>query len=276
MQSSDGDVREPGDMGLEPWQVSVTVADDALAPVLEAGQTVTVDCSDHALVGGGLYAVRAGDALELWLFVPGFAGHGCQLEGRAIGTLVGLGGTFRCRGPLALAAIRLVGRVVEPAADALGALARQQRQLSALRDTTRALLLRSGAIAMPRPQPGGGGVEAMAQALAAELRDRAFADRFALELRLDAIDARLAHLDELIAALPATGLAEALVKLETLAALQPAGAQDLEPRLLASALDALRRLAGEAMRPGRNGGLSEPTETVAQPLDLLASPHLRR
>ena len=276
MQTGDGDVRQRGGAGLEPWQLPVTVADDALKPVLEVGQTVIVDCSDHALVGGGLYAVRDGDALELWLFVPGFAGLGCQLEGRAIGTLVGLGGTFRCRGPLDLAAIRLVGRVVEPAAGALTELARQQRRLTGLRETTRALLLRSGAIAMPRPRPASGSVEAMAQALAAELSDRAFADRFALEQRLDAIDARLAYLDELVASLPATGLAEALVKLETLAALQPAGAQDLEPRLLASALDALHRLAGESRRPGRSGGLPETAEPVAQPLELVASPRRRR
>jgi hypothetical protein len=276
MQTGDGDVRQRGGTGLEPWQLLVTVADDALEPVLEVGQTVIVDCSDHALVGGGLYAVRDGDRLELWLFVPGFAGLGCQLEGRAIGTLVGLGGTFRCRGPLDLAAIRLVGRVVEPAADALTELARQQRRLTGLRETTRALLLRSGAIVMPRPRPAGGSVEAMAQALAAELGDRAFADRFALEQRLDAIDARLAYLDELVASLPATGLAEALVKLETLAALQPAGAQDLEPRLLASALDALHRLAGDARRPGRSGGLPETAEPVAQPLELVASPRRRR
>ena len=276
MQTSDGDVRERGDNGLEPWHLPVTVADDALEPVLEGGQTVIVDCSDHALVGGGLYAVRDGDTLELWLFVPGFAGLGCQLEGRAIGTLVGLGGTFRCRGPLDLEAIRLVGRVVEPAAGSLGDLARQVRRLTSLRETTRALLLRSGAIAMPRPRPIGGSVEAMAQALATELRDRIFADRFALEQRLDAIDARLAYLDELIASLPATGLAEALVKLETLAALQPADAQDLEPRLLASALVALHRLAGDAVRPGRSGGLPETVEPIGQPLELVASPRRRR
>lgn len=275
MQTSEGDVRDRGGSRLEPWQLPVTVADDALEPVLEAGQTVIVDCSDHALVGGGLYAVREGDALELWLFVPGFAGLGCQLEGREIGTLVGLGGTFRCRGPLDLEAIRLVGRVVEPAAGALTDLACQQHQLAGLRETTRALLLRSGAIAMPRPRPTGGSVEAMALALVAELRDRAFADRFALEQRLDAIDARLAYLDEQIAALPATGLAEALVKLETLAALQPEGAQDLEPRLLASALDALHRLAGDAKRPGRSGRLPETAEPVAQPLELVASPRRR-
>jgi hypothetical protein len=97
--------------------MAVEVGDDALEPVLSAGSRVIVDCSDHGLEGGGIYAVRDGDRLDLWLYQPGFDGLGCRFAGRSIGTLTVLGGSFRLRGPLAVEAIRLVGRVVEPGPD---------------------------------------------------------------------------------------------------------------------------------------------------------------
>ena len=274
--------------GLAPWQLEVIVGDDALEPVLRAGQKVVVDCSDHALEGGGLYAVRDGDRLELWLYQPGFVGLGCRFAGESIGTLVALGGSFRLRGPLPVEAIRLIGRVVEPGAerkDSLAELRQQQTRLLALRETTRAALLqRSGTAANERPWAAAPTVAEVADGLAASLRNRAFADRFALEQRLDAVDARLAFLDELIASLPARGLGDALTKLETLAALQPAGADDLQTRLLSSAVEALQQVAGEARRPGRDtckpatgaGGDSETADPPAQPLELVASPRRRR
>jgi hypothetical protein len=274
--------------GLAPWQLEVLVEDDALEPVLRGGQKVVVDCSDHALEGGGIYAVRDGDRLELWLYQPGFAGLGCRFAGQNIGTLVALGGSFRLRGPLPVEAIRLIGRVVEPGAERSGALAdlrQQQARLLALRETTRAALLqRAGTATHERPWTAASTVAAVADGLAASLRNRAFADRFALEQRLDAVDARLAFLDELIASLPARGLGDALTKLETLAALEPVGADDLQTRLLHSAVAALQRLAGEARRPGRDTGKpatgggddAEPTEPPAQPLELVASPRRRR
>ena len=280
--------------GLAPWQLEVLVGDDALEPVLRAGQTVVVDCSDHALEGGGIYAVRDGNSLELWLYQAGFVGLGCRFAGQSIGTLVALGGSFRLRGPLPVDAIRLIGRVVEPGAEqtaALGELRQQQTRLLALRETTRAALLqRSGAATPERPWAAASTVAAVADGLATSLRNRAFADRFALEQRLDAVDARLAFLDELIATLPARGLGDALTKLETLAALEPTGADDLQTRLLSSAVAALQRLASEARRPGRDTGkpatggggdpqTAEPPKTAeppAQPLELVASPRRRR
>lgn len=270
---------------LAPWQLEVVVGDDALEPVLRAGQTVVVDCSDHALVGGGLYAVRDRDRLDLWLYQPGFVGLGCRFAGQSIGTLVVLGGCFRLRGPLPVEAIRLVGRVVEPGADrpeALADLRLEQARLLALRETTRAALLQRAPAAAPaRPWAEAATIEAVAEGLATSLRNRAFAERFTLEQRLDAIDARLALLDELIAALPARGLGDALTKLETLAALQPMDTDDLQTRLLRSAIAALQRLAGEARRPGRDAAGAGPTkpapvEPPAQPLDLVASPRRRR
>lgn len=274
--------------GLAPWQLEVLVDDDALEPVLRAGQKVVVDCSDHALEGGGLYAVRDGDRLELWLYQPGFVGLGCRFAGRSIGTLVALGGSFRLRGPLPVEAIRLIGRVVEPGAErpaALAELRQQQTRLLALRETTRAALLqRAGTVADERPWAAAATIEAVADGLAASLRNRTFADRFALEQRLDAVDTRLAFLDGLIASLPARGLGDALTKLETLAALQPADADDLQTRLLSSAVAALQRLASEARRPGRDtckpatgdDGQSVTAEPPAQPLELVASPRRRR
>jgi hypothetical protein len=269
---------------LAPWQLEVEVGDDALEPVLRAGQTVVVDCSDHTLEGGALYAVRDSDRLDLWLYQPGFVGLGCRFAGESIGTLVALGGTFRLRGPLPVDAIRLVGRVVEPGPDqpqALADLRLQQARLLALRDTTRAALLqRAGTAAAALPWASAATIAAVAEGLATSLRNRAFADRFALEQRLDAIDARLALLDELIAALPARGLADALTKLETLAALQPMDTDDLQTRLLRSAIAALERLAGEARRPGREASevaaKASGHEPQGQPLELVASPRRRR
>lgn len=270
---------------LAPWQLAVEVGDDALEPVLYGGSTVIVDCSDHGLEGGGLYAVRDGDRLALWVYHPGFDGLGCRFAGQGIGTLTVLGGGFRLRGPLPVEAIRLVGRVVEPGPDRLQALAElreQQARLLGLRETTRAALLQNaGKAPAERRWAGAGSLELIADRLATRLRDRAFADRFALEQRLDAIDARLALLDELIAALPARGLADALTKLETLAALQDAGADDLQTRLLCSAITALQRVAADGRRPGReaNGGAqmeAAAAEPPAQPLELVPSPRQRR
>ena len=281
-------------MGSPLWQLEVLVGDDALEPALQASQTVVVDCSDHALEGGGIYAVRDGNSIELWLYQAGFVGLGCRFAGQSIGTLVALGGSFRLRGPLPDDAIRLIGRVVEPGAEqtaALGELRQQQTRLLALRETTRAALLqRSGTATHERPWAAAPTVAAVADGLAASLRNRAFADRFALEQRLDAVDARLAFLDELIATLPARDLGDALTKLETLAALEPTGADDLQTRLLSSAVAALQRLASEARRPGRDTGkpatggggdpqTAEPPKTAeppAQPLELVASPRRRR
>ncbi len=274
--------------GLAPWQLEVMVGDDSLEPVLPAGQKVVVDCSDHTLEGGGIYAVRDGDRLELWLYQPGFVGLGCRFAGQNIGTLVALGGSFRLRGPLSVEAIRLIGRVVEPDAEqpaALAELRQQQTRLLALRETTRAALLQcAGTATYERPWATAPTVAAVADGLAASLRNRAFGDRFALEQRLDAVDARLAFLDDLIASLPARGLADALTKLETLAALQSVGADDLQERLLSSALAALQRLASEARRPCRDtakavsgsGDDPETAEPLAQPLELVASPRRRR
>ncbi len=290
MRSSDGvlDAEKPEQAAtrkkLAAWQLEVVVGDDALEPVLEAGRTVIVDCSDHALEGGGLYAVRDGDRLDIWLYQPGFSGLGCRFAGEAIGTLVGLGGGFRLRGPLPVAAIRLVGRVIEPDAtrpQALAELREQQRRLVALLETTRAALLKQARTPMPaRPWAAAATIEAVAEDVASSLRNRAFADRFVLEQRLDAVDARLACLDELVAALPARGLADALTKLETLAALQPAGIDDLQTRLLESAVAALQRQLDDTRRPGRDGVAvpAEPAEPMAeaQPLELVASPRRRR
>jgi|GEM_PF-2238941 len=269
---------------VAPWQLTVTVGDDALEPVLRQGSTVVVDCSDHTLEGGGIYAVRDGDRLDLWLYQPGFDGLGCRFAGQSIGTLTVLGGSFRLRGPLPGEAIRLVGRVVEPGPEQPGALAElrdQQARLLGLRETTRAALLQCLVKApAERGWAAAGSIEAIADSLAARLRERAFADRFALEQRLDAIDARLALLDELIAALPGRGLADALTKLETLAALQDAGIDDLQTRLLRSAITALQCVAGDGRRPGReadNEAKRQPAaEPPAQPLELVASPRQRR
>lgn len=274
---------------LAPWQLAVVVGDDALEPVLSAGQKVVVDCSDHVLEGGGLYAVRDGARLDLWLYQPGFVGLGCRFAGESIGTLVALGGSFRLRGPLPVDAIRLVGRVVEPDADcpdALAELGLQQARLTALRDTTRAALLQR-ADAAPAPVAAAWTsartIGAVADGLAASLRDRGFADRFTLEQRLDAVDARLAFLDQLIASLPARGLADALTKLETLTALHPNEVDDLQTRLLSSAVMALRRFTDEARRPGREGGKpagdagcrGQSAAPPAQPVELMPSPRRR-
>ena len=270
---------------LAPWQLAVEVGDDALEPILREGSTVLVDCSDHGLEGGGIYAVRDGDRLDLWLYHPGFDGLGCRFAGQSIGTLIVLGGSFRLCGPLPVEAVRVVGRVVEPGPDrpqALAELREQQARLLALRETTRAALLQNAVKApVERHWTGACSLEAIADGLAARLRDRSFADQFALEQRLDAIDARLALLDELIAALPARGLADALTKLETLAALQDVGADDLQTRLLCSAITALQRVAADRRRPGRegNGGATVEAagaEPPAQPLELVASPRQRR
>jgi hypothetical protein len=275
------------DAGLQPWQLRLAVADDALEPLLSEGRTVIVDCSDRTLESGGIYAVRDGDALALWLFLVGFSGQGCRLDGRSIGTLTVLGGSFRLRGPLATDAIKVVGRVVEPltgSRPALADLAAQQALLGALRETTRAALLQLPAAR--QCLPAAVGIEQATSALQRALADRSFADRFALEQRLDAIDARLALTEELVAQTPADGLGDVLIKLDTLAALDVEDADALESRLLHSALDALRQMAGATRRPGRETPLSEAmtmsgkarttSGRVAQPLELTASPRRRR
>jgi hypothetical protein len=238
--------------------------------------------------------VRDGDALALWLYLVGFSGLGCELGGQAVGTLAVLGGGFRLRGPLATGAIRVVGRVVEPLTGqrpALADLAMQQQRLGALRGTTRAALLQLPAAR--RCLPAASSIEEGVSIVQQALTDAGFADRFMLEQRLDAIDARLALIEELIAETPAEGLGDALVKLETLAALGIDGCDALEPRLLRSALGALRRLTGAGKRPGREAPLGDAggvlngagtgveagraaADRLAQPLELTASPRRRR
>ncbi len=285
---TDGDGIAP-----EPWQLRIAVEDDALEPLLRKGQTIIVDCSDRRLESGGIYAARDGDALALWLYLVGFSGLGCELGGEAVGTLAVLGGGFRLRGPLAAGAIRVVGRVIEPLTGrrpALADLAAQQQRLGALRGTTRAALLQLPATrrCLPSASSIEEGVSIVQQALA----DASFADRFMLEQRLDAIDARLALIEELIAETPAVGLDDSLVKLETLAGLGVDGCDALEPRLLHSALDGLRRLAGAGKRPGRETPLGDAgavlsgagigveagraaADRLAEPLELTASPRRR-
>lgn len=267
---------------LQAWQLEVRVADDALRPVLQAGAVVVVDCSERQPVNGSLVAVRHGDALELWVYMAGFAGIGCRLAGLTVATLGVLGGTFRYRGPVDSASLRIVGRVLEPGADgrpdALARLDDERQRLVAQRDTTRQALRRCP---LPPEELSGfadlATLPAVAERFGQQLADPTFGERFALELRLDAIDARLGLLDELIADATATGLADALVKLETLWQLQPAdlAPDDLEMRLLGSALPALRRHVAERARLGGApppGAASMAGETRAQPLELVTSP----
>lgn len=280
------DENPSAEAALQPWQLRVQVADDALEPLLHEGQSIIVDCSDRTLASGGIYAVRDGDALALWLFLVGFSGLGCCLDGQPIGTLAVLGGEFRLRGPLATDAIRVVGRVLEPltgSRPALADLATQQARLGALRETTRAALLQLPAAR--QCLPAAPSIEQAASALKRALADRSFADRFSLEQRLDSIDARLALTEELIAQTPADGLGDVLIKLEALAALDIEASDALEARLLRSALDALRPLAGATRRPGRETPVAEAlamsgrerttSGAVAQPLELKASPRRR-
>ena len=285
------------DTALQPGQIRVVVTDDALEPLLREGQTTIVDSGDRRLESGGLYAVRDGDVVALWLFLVGFSGHGCRLDGQSIGTLAVLGGGFRLRGPLATDAIPVIGRVVEPltgSGPALADLALQQERLGALRETIRAALVQLPAAR--RRTPVATSIEHATSALQQALADRSFAERFSLEQRLDSIDARLALIEELIAQAPAEGLDDVLIKLDALAALGVEGADRLEPRLLHSALDALRRLAGGASQAdrdiplldamamngvapetGRRAGARRTTSgAVAQPLDVTAPPRHSR
>jgi len=273
---------------LEAWQLRVTVPDDSLSPVLDAGAEVVVDCSDSAPVDGSLVAVRHGGALELWLYMAGFAGIGCRLAGRPVATLGVLGGGYRCRGPVDAERLRVVGRVLEPGANGCGGgLARldeERRRLSVLRDSLRHALRRCP---VPPDELRGfadvSSLATLAERFRQQLADATFGERFVLEQRLDVIDARLALLDELIADATAAGLADALVKLETLWQLQPAelAPDDLEIRLLGSALPALRRMVADR---ARLGGAAAPTpsgpapsaEPRPQPLELVASPRHRR
>lgn len=288
-EAADGNGQIPA---LEAWQLRLVVADDALEPVLRAGASVVVDCSDSQPQDGSLVAVRHGGVVELWVYMAGFAGIGCQLAGRPIATLGVLGGTFRCRGPVDADRLRVVGRVLEPVGEGgclgggkgrgLARLDQERRQLTALRETLRQAIRRSPAPPDAlRRHADISSLAAVAERFREQLADPTFAERFVLEQRLDAIDARLGLLDELIADATATGLNDALVKLEALWQLQPAGlaADDLEIRLLGSALPALRRLAADRTRldaGAKPSPAAPPAEPRAQPLELVASPRGRR
>lgn len=224
---------------------AMVVADDALAPLLRQGQAVVVDWDDQELRTGGVYAFRDGKDLTLRLYLGGDDAFG----GRSGGTLVALSGDAELLGPVAVDSVAVIGRVVEPLTarpPALADLGEQRRRLTSLRQKIAAALLQR----LERPAAGSAPISfgQAAEALPSEFDVPGAAQRLALERRLDAIDARLALLEALIAEAPADDLDDALVKLETLAALDLEGSDTLEARLLRSAMEAMQRIVAGSGR----------------------------
>lgn len=231
--------------GLTSRVFAMAVADDALAPLLRRGQAVVVDWDDQELQTGGVYAFRDGKDLTLRLYLGGDD----ALGGRSGGMLAALSGDAEPLGLLAVDSVALVGRVVEPLTarpPALTDLGEQRRRLLRPRRKIAAALLQRPPRPSVEPAPMSFGQAVEVQQ--SEQDEPGAAQRFALEQRLDAIDARLALLEELIAETPADDLDDTLVKLQTLAALDVEGSDTLEARLLRSAIEAMQRIAGATER----------------------------
>jgi len=275
----------------EPWQIHVVADDDALAPVVPAGGTVLVDCSDRKLADGGIFAVREDQDLQLWLYHEGFAGHGTMVGGRAVGTLSSLAGTFRCRGPVLIDKLLVVGRVVEPVSREAGdravdAWQRERAGLIAALEETR-LGLRRLSATMPvvdlfdEPTTGGegGSVSRLARRFEDAMQHQDFARRFALEQRMDAVGARLMLIEECLADIEVTEIDDVYAKLQVLWDLHyapfPPLQNDLAARYIASSL---RGLAGSG-RLGRERPEAAPAPPAADPpsphIQLVTSPRRR-
>ena len=271
-----------------PWQIVMTADDDSLRPVIDNGADVIVDCSDRKLVDGGIYAIREDNELKLWLFHEGFAGQGALISARKIGTLSSLAGSFRCRGPVLLEKILVVGRVVDTtttapvAARVITSLQAQRAELvSALEEARSALRRISGtipAVDLAEQNGSGSSIAKLTRRFEEAMQDEAFARRFALEQKMDAIGSRLMHLEERIADAEVEDASGVLTKLQVLWDLHyapfPSLQGDLGARFISSALRGLGRLSPTGADLGsdpRSGDDSPP----ARPIQLVTSPRLR-
>ena len=91
--------KEDKQMTKTPWLIQLTAEDNALAPVVTRGATVSIDCSERDLVDGGIYAIKDGDRAALWLFHEGFAGMSLAAGGIAVGHDVQSGWRFPLHRP---------------------------------------------------------------------------------------------------------------------------------------------------------------------------------
>ena len=268
-----------------PWQIVLIMEDDALEPVVERGGSVVVDCSDRELIDGAIYAVRESNQLRPWLFHEGFAGQGSVIGGRRIGTLSSLGGGFRCKGPVPLDKILVVGKVMEPAdtADALQALQREREALIEALESARATLRQlSGttpAIDLAERNGTTSSITRLTRRFEEAMQDDAQANRFAVEQRIDAIGSRLMYIEERIADAEIDDAAGARTKLQVLWDLHyapfPGLQNDLSARFISSTLRGLGRAQGQI----DDLATSEPSEKSAgggrRSIQLVSSPRRR-
>ncbi|BCX18423.1 MAG: hypothetical protein KatS3mg117_2105 [Geminicoccaceae bacterium] len=270
-----------------PWLLAVPVEDDALAPSLPAGSVAVVDATDRRLVDGEIYAVRRAEAAELWLWCEGFARLGRSVGGRSVGTLASLGEPPRWRGPVEPEELVVLGRVVgalgpaEPAADLVLTLEQERAALAERLALARLELDEVEREWHDRPNPLAG-LEGLPPGelrarLEARRADPSVALRLDLQLRIDALEARIGRLETLIAEAPAISLEGVRTKLQLVWSLNhaplPAVEGDLERAAIASALRALDALLASepAARPA--APQAPPRSAV---LRLVPSPRRRR
>ena len=278
-----------GDMNMTsaPWQINARLDDDSLAPVFQRGSDVVIDCSDRLLVDGGVYAIREGDQLKLWLFHEGFAGLGTMIGGRKVGTLSSIAGAFRCRGPIQLDKLMVVGRVLDLPRDgqpagSMAALRSERTALVAALEEARTGLRRISGItpALDFSDPHGttGSISRVTRRYEEAMQDEDFARRFTLEQKMDAIGSRLMHVEERIADSEVDDIDGAYTKLQVLWDLHyapfPNLQGDLGARFISSALRALGKTGRvQASREEEPKGIQ--LQAGVRPIQLVSSPRHR-
>ncbi|MCB1972310.1 MAG: hypothetical protein H6851_17315 [Geminicoccaceae bacterium] len=270
-----------------PWQIAARLEDDALTPVIERGSQVVIDCSDRTLVDGGIYAIREGDQLKIWLFHEGFAGLGTVISGRKVGTLSSVAGTFRCRGPIQLDKLLVVGRVLDMpqggyAAGSMAALRAERIALvNALEDARASLRRISGttpAVDFNDPNGAVTSISKVTRRYEEAMQDEDFSRRFALEQKMDAIGSRLMHIEERIADTEVDDVDGAYTKLQVLWDLHyapfPNLQGDLGARFISSALRALGK-TGRVYAPREEEPVVMQAQGGTRPIQLVTSPRNR-
>lgn len=263
-----------------PWLIEITAADNALAPVITKNETVGVDCSERDLVDGGIYAVKTGDEVALWLFHEGFAGMGVLASGEDVGTLASLAGGFRCSGPLAIESVKVIGRLasdIQPTD--IGRYASERSLLVAALDECRNAIRRhTGGLRELQwheaPQPADS-LAKWRKRFDDLVADKEASKRFALEQRIDALNARLMFLEECIANSEAKSHQDVATKLRVLWDLHhapfPATHGDLAARIVATALNGLESQDNQASTANNEGAASSGGPAIK----LVSSPRRR-
>lgn len=263
-----------------PWLIEISAADNALAPVITKGETVAIDCSERDLVDGGVYAIKFDGEVALWVFHEGFAGVGPLASGEDIGTLASLAGSFRSSGPIALDSVKVIGRLARDVRPTVIATDNDERGLllAALDECRNAVRRHSGGVRDWQLTDGSSSSDTLASWRRRYDEIVADADsnkRYALEQRIDALNARLMFLEERIADATVESSSDVAAKLQIMWDLHyapfPATHSDLAARIVATALTGLKRLEGTT--PGTDQ--DQDGTSVGPAIKLVSSPRRR-